>query len=114
MARDRLAAARASLDASFPAAAASSAYYAMLYAARAALSEHDRNAKTHRGVWDLFRETFVVGGSFDEALLSEARKAQRLREGADYDALPVSPDDAVRVVELAARFLAAVETMLGS
>jgi hypothetical protein len=28
---------------------------AMLYAARAALSEGDEHARTHRGTWNLFR-----------------------------------------------------------
>lgn len=43
-ARERLASARLALDAD--------------YAARAALSEDDRYAKTHSGTWSLFREVF--------------------------------------------------------
>jgi uncharacterized protein (UPF0332 family) len=50
----------------------SAAYYAMLYAARAALSEQDRYAKTHSGTWTLFRETFVRDGRFDPALARAA------------------------------------------
>lgn len=88
--RDRLAAARASLEASFSSNAASAAYYAMLYAARAALSEEERYAKSHSGTWTLFRDTFVLAGRFDEALFSEAHGAQKLREAADYEALAVS------------------------
>ncbi|MGH3031399.1 MAG: HEPN domain-containing protein [Gaiellaceae bacterium] len=60
MARDRLALARTALDAGFPSGAVSAAYYAMLSAARAALSEEERLAKTHSGAWSLFHESFVA------------------------------------------------------
>src|SRR3954451_16725309 len=40
--------------------AVSTAYYAMLYAARAALSERDRHARSHAGTWGLFREEFAL------------------------------------------------------
>jgi uncharacterized protein (UPF0332 family) len=48
------AAARALVDAGHAATAVSTAYYAMLYAARAALSERDVNARTHAGTWQCF------------------------------------------------------------
>ncbi|HEY7693135.1 MAG TPA: HEPN domain-containing protein [Gaiellaceae bacterium] len=107
-ARDRLGAARAALDAGFSSNAASAAYYAMLYAARAALSEQQLNAKTHAGTWALFREAFVAAGRFDDVLFSDAHGVQQLREAADYDALIVPDEDAERIVELAGRFVAAV------
>jgi uncharacterized protein (UPF0332 family) len=113
-ARDRLGAAQATLHAGFASSAASAAYYAMLYAARAALSEEERNAKTHSGTWTLFRETFVITGRFDAALFSESRATRRLREAADYDALMVPPDEAERIVALAERFVAAVDELLGA
>lgn len=62
------------------------AYYAMLYAARAALSERDEHAKTHRGTWHLFREQFVVNREVEELHLRAAQRAQGLREGGDYEA----------------------------
>lgn len=113
-AHDRLAAAHAALDAGFPSNAASAAYYAMLYGARAALSEEERNAKTHAGTWALFRETFVTTGRFDAALFSESHGTQQLREAADYDASIVPRDEAERVVGLADRFVAAVDGLLGA
>jgi hypothetical protein len=58
----------------------------MLYAARAALSEEERNARTHGGTWQLFRETFVDTGRFEGELAAAAQATQPLREGADYDA----------------------------
>ena len=75
-ARDRLEAARAALGAGFPSNAASAAYYAMLYAIRAALSEREQNARTHSGTWALFRESFVVTGRFDAALFAESHATQ--------------------------------------
>jgi uncharacterized protein (UPF0332 family) len=111
-ARDRLEAARAALDAGFSSNAASAAYYAMFYAARGALSEEERNAKTHAGTWGLFRETFVATGRFDNALFSAAHGVQQLREAADYDALIVPHEEAERVVDLADRFIDAVSGVI--
>jgi uncharacterized protein (UPF0332 family) len=113
-ARQRLAAARTTLAADLPNAAVSSAYYAMLYAARAALSEEDRFAKTHRGTWDLFREAFVEPGRFDRELALEARRAQRPREAADYDAQVIPREQAEEIVLLAERFVTAIDVMFGA
>lgn len=107
-ARDRLGAARAALSAGFPSNAASAAYYAILYAARAALSEEERNAKTHSGVWGLFHEIFVASGRFDPELFAEAQRTRDLREATDYEAVIVPHADAERIVELAERFVSAV------
>jgi len=111
-ARDRLAAARAAFDADFFSNSASSAYYAMLFAARAALSEDERHAKTHSGTWALFRQTFVMSGRFDRDLFAGAHRAQQQREAADYDAAMLSQDEAAWIVALADRFVTAVGDML--
>ncbi|MBD0329753.1 MAG: HEPN domain-containing protein [Thermoleophilia bacterium] len=113
MARERLDAARLVLEAGFEEGAVSAAYYAMLYAARAALSEEDRNARTHRGTWQLFRETFVEPGRFDADLVAAAQRAQGAREGADYDARRVSAEDAERLCAVAERFVAAIDELAG-
>lgn len=112
MALDALGAARATLDAGHPSRSVSEAYFAMLYAARAALSEEELNAKTHRGTWQLFREAFVEAGRFDRALAADAQRTQRVREGTDYDAVMVPLEEAQAVIELADRFVAAVSSML--
>lgn len=65
VARDRLTLASIALAAGSYGGAVSAAYYAMLNAARAALSEEDSYAKTHSGTWTLFRETFVATERFD-------------------------------------------------
>lgn len=112
MARDRLALAAAAVEIGHPEGAVSAAYYAMLYAARAALSEQDRNAKTHSGTWSLFREVFVLPGHFEPELADAASVTQRLREDADYDAASIPIGRARDVIELAARFVRAVESLL--
>lgn len=111
-ARERVSAARVLLDGGLMGPAVSSAYYAMLYAARAALSEEDRYAKTHRGTWDLFQELYVSGGRFDQELLTAARRIQKQREDVDYDAATLAADEAERIVETAGEFVRAVDGAL--
>lgn len=57
---DRAAIAQEVLASGHLAGAVSAAYYAMLYAARAALSEDDEYARTHGGVWHLFHQRYVA------------------------------------------------------
>jgi uncharacterized protein (UPF0332 family) len=110
-ARRRLAAAEvaASVD---PSTALSAAYYAMLYGARAALSERDSSAKTHRGTWHEFRSAFVDSDTIDAELAADVQKIQPEREQADYDAWSASAAEAQRTIELARRFLTAIEALL--
>jgi uncharacterized protein (UPF0332 family) len=110
-ARERLASARLTLDAGHPSSAINPAYFAMLSAARAALSEEDLYAKTHSGTWSLFREAFVASGRVDHELASAAEQTHRLRLDADYEAVRVPSADAEAVVDLAARFVAAIEAL---
>jgi uncharacterized protein (UPF0332 family) len=110
-ARRRLAAAEVAVEED-PSTALSAAYYAMLYGARAALSEHDSSAKTHRGTWREFRSTFVEDGSIDADLAAEVQKLQPEREQADYDAWSAPAEEAQRAIKLADRFLTAIEALL--
>jgi uncharacterized protein (UPF0332 family) len=64
-ARARLTGARHALSAGDLDLAVSAAYYAMLYAARGALSEKDEHARRHGGTWGLFHRRFVASGAFD-------------------------------------------------
>jgi uncharacterized protein (UPF0332 family) len=111
-ARDRAAVAKELLGSDHLEAAVSAAYYSMLYAARAALSEHDEHARTHRGTWNLFRTTYVVTDAFDATLFTLAQHAQAAREGGDYEAVRPSREEAERYVAGAGDFIAAVERML--
>jgi uncharacterized protein (UPF0332 family) len=110
-ARRRLAAADAVLEED-PSTALSAAYYAMLYCARAALSERGVYAKTHRGTWHEFRRTFVESGELDRELAASVQKIQPEREQADYDAWSAPADDARHAIDLARSFLAAVAELL--
>jgi uncharacterized protein (UPF0332 family) len=110
-ARRRLAAASAVVDED-PATALSAAYYAMLYAVRAALSEREVYAKTHGGSWHEFRRAFVETGDFDAELARAAHSIQPAREQADYDAWAVPPEEARHAIELAHAFITAIEEML--
>jgi uncharacterized protein (UPF0332 family) len=110
-ARRRLAAAEVAVKED-PSTALSAAYYAMLYGARAALSERDSSSRTHRGTWHEFRSAFVESGKIDAELAAEAQKIQPEREQADYDAWSAPLEEAQRAIGLAGRFLEAIETLL--
>jgi len=111
-ARRRLKAAAAAAEED-PSGAISLAYYSMLYAARAALSEQDLQARTHRGTWHEFRRLYVATGAFDATLAAAAQSTQPEREQADYDAWAAPAEDATRVMATAEQFLEAAQTLLG-
>lgn len=111
-AREWLAAAEAALRAGFAGGAGADAYYAILYAARAALSEEDRHAKTHKGVWAVFGELFVQTGRFDRSLYRAARSAEERRLDVHYEAVAISEAEGREAVADARRFIAAVTEML--
>jgi uncharacterized protein (UPF0332 family) len=111
-AKERLAGARKNLEQGEYAIAIGAAYYAMLYGARAALSERDRHAKTHRGTWILLRQTLVADGSLSAEIVAEAERMAELREAADYDAVVVEREQAERSVDSAKRFLSALQELL--
>lgn len=112
-ARERLASARDLLTSGHPETALSTAYYAMLYAARAALSEEDRYSRTHRGTWGLFRELFVLDGRLPAGLLKAAQQAQERREDTDYDAKPIAMEEAEATLAAADRLVGAVDELYG-
>jgi len=111
-ARDRAAIAREILASEHLEGAVSAAYYAMLYAARAALSEDEDHARTHRGTWHLFHERYVVTDIFDQRLHALAQRAQDAREKGDYEAVTPDRGEAEAIVAGAAEFIGAIERML--
>jgi uncharacterized protein (UPF0332 family) len=113
-ARERLADAQKIAGMVHPAVLVSAAYYAMLNAARAALSERGEYAKTHGGTWTLFSKVFVATGEFDRELSSLAGRVKEARERGDYDAAPPSPEEAADFLAGAADFVAAIERLLGT
>jgi uncharacterized protein (UPF0332 family) len=111
-ARDRAELARVALASGHLEGAVSAAYYAMLYAARAALSEQDEYARTHRGTWHLFHERYVTTGAFDQHLHALAQRTQEAREKGDYEAITPDRSEAERIVAGAAEYITAVEHMV--
>lgn len=106
-----LAAARVLLEANLPENSAAEAYQAMFSAARAALSELDREAKSHRGTWTLFDQLFVRQDLFEDSLRDAARNAEELRYDSDYRLGGASQDEASRVLADAEGFIARVRMM---
>jgi uncharacterized protein (UPF0332 family) len=111
-ARDRAVIARELLASGHLEGAVSAAYYAMLYAARAALSEDNAYARTHGGTWHLFHERYVITGIFDQHLHALAQRTQNAREKGDYEALTPDRDEAEAIVAGTTDFVVAVEHML--
>lgn len=109
----KLANARASLEAGFSEDAAAAAYFAMLFAARAALSEEDAHAKTHHGTWTLFSRHFVRTGRVAAHLPGEAESAREQREEADYGTGGATAGEAALSIECAEAFLREIERVTG-
>jgi len=113
-AREHLSAARLALNAELANPAISAAYTSMLNVARAALSEEDMFARTHKGTWHLFHQTFVLEGGFDAQLHKRAAGAQNDRVDADYGGRSLGLAKAREAVALAETFLAGVERLLAN
>lgn len=111
-AREWLATAEAALRSGFPAGAGAESYYAIFYAARAALSEDDRHAKTHHGTWSLFGELYVLPGRFPLDVYRAARSAEERRSDVHYEGVAISDREGREAVEDARRFIEAVGRML--
>jgi uncharacterized protein (UPF0332 family) len=111
-ARDRVALARIAFASGHLEGTVSAAYYAMLYAARAALSERDEYARSHSGPWHLFHDRYVTTGAFDQHLHALAQRAQKTRQEGDYEAVTPDHAEAEGFVNGAADFIVAVERML--
>jgi uncharacterized protein (UPF0332 family) len=89
------------------------AYYAMYYAAQAALlaagiAEPENGYKSHQGLIGAFGKHLILGGQIDQALGRSINKVQRLRQLADYVGDPPSLEDATLAVAEAKTFVAAI------
>lgn len=98
-----------------PDTACSCAYYAMFYAARAALvhvGQAERAmGKTHRGMIAAFSEHLVSPDLLPEEHGRAFRQAEQDRLEADYTGLGVTADTAAIIVERATALLAAVRNL---
>jgi uncharacterized protein (UPF0332 family) len=93
---------------------ASTAYYGMFYAARAALSEEGRVARKHGGTWHLMRELFVASGRFGEALVARAQKMEGQHLAAGHGGATFSRGTSEAHVRDARRFVEEIERLIGA
>jgi uncharacterized protein (UPF0332 family) len=93
--------------------AASRAYYAMFYAAEAALHRKGLRFSKHKAVIAEFNRAFVKPGVFAPRLFKSLQLGFDLRSQGDYSVLPVAPDRAETLLERASEFVAAVKKFLG-
>lgn len=92
---------------------ANRAYYAIFYAANAALAMHGLQRSKHPGVLALFRDTFVKPGVVESSYLRDYEEAMKRRHLSDYDLNTPVNADYVRVsLEAAQRFTSRVEHLL--
>jgi uncharacterized protein (UPF0332 family) len=93
------------------------AYYAMFYAARAALEATDPSlvhVTTHASVIGSFGTHLVLGRGIDSKHGRAINRAESLRRSLDYDGVGVSAQDAQGILDSAEAFIAAIEHFLSS
>ncbi len=93
--------------------AASRAYYAMLYAARALLLERGLSFSKHTAVIGAFGKQFAKSGSLDVKYHRYLIDAQDFRNLGDYGVGPeLTANQAKQVIQWAAEFLAMAQTQI--
>ena len=92
--------------------AASRAYYAMFYAAEAALLHKELQFKKHSAVHAYFNKLFVKTGVFPHEMFDWLKGASDLRTVGDYSTVRVREKDAARAIANAEEFIAAVRKYL--
>jgi predicted nucleotidyltransferase/uncharacterized protein (UPF0332 family) len=95
-----------------PALAAAEGYFAVLNAARAALSERDLFSRTHPGTWDLAYQELVLPGLLPRDFHRWATRLQGKREDVHYKCMRLTPEEAADAYAAAERFVRAVERLL--
>lgn len=114
-ASENLAAAQDLMEKGHAEVAVSRAYYAMFYAAEAALLEEGLEFSSHGAVHGAFGERLAKSGRLDPKLHRYLLDAYRARQSADYDApADISEEDARVVIDRAQEFISLVKRHLGS
>lgn len=92
-----------------PESAVSRAYYAMFFAAEAALLTRQLAFSSHKGVIAAFGEHFVKPGTFPAAMGRDLARAHDKRVVGDYDARPsITPEVASELVHAGRAFVARI------
>ena len=115
LADEALTTAEFNLDRGLLRAAANRAYYAMFYAASAAVAQTDsRPPRTHGGVANQFGLRYVTAGLFDATLAATLGETYELRRQSDYQLyVDFAENDVAAAVETAREFVGAIREMLG-
>ena len=92
--------------------AASRAYYAMFYAAEAALLSRNLSFSKHSAVIANFNRTFVKTGVFGPEMSKALQLGFDLRQQGDYTILPVSEERITGLLARADSFVASVTEFL--
>ena len=112
-AEDALYASRVLLDEGLYRDCVSRAYYAMFNAAQALLHADGYDPETHKGTLVLLDKHYVKDGRMAAQITQTLRQAFDLRQLADYSENPVSPSEAVEMVETAEAFLERIQEHMG-
>jgi uncharacterized protein (UPF0332 family) len=95
--------------------AISRAYYAMFYAAKAALLSKGLDLRRHSASIAKFRELYVITGQIDAEYLHYLGQAQSARERSDYAPFsPVGRQGAEEILTAAGNFINKVKEILGA
>ena len=93
--------------------AVSRAYYAMFYAAKAALLAEGVDLRRHSSAVTKFRELFVVTGRVDAEYLRYLGRAQSAREQSDYAPfVPLSKEGTEEILDTAESFIEKIKELL--
>jgi len=84
----------------------SRAYYAMFYAAKAALLNEGLDLRKHSATVAKFRELFVITGRVEADYLRYLGRAQSARERSDYAPfIPANREDALEILTTTETFI---------
>lgn len=93
--------------------AVSRAYYAMFYAAKAALLSEGVDLRRHSSAVTKFRELFVVTGRVDAEYLRSLGRAQSARERSDYAPFAsLSKDGTEEILNTASAFIEKIKELV--
>lgn len=92
----------------------SRAYYAVFYAASAALESLQERPKTHKGTAARFHQRVIIEGGFDLEIGGLLSRMATVRLTSDYGFMPPTPESTVSGIEAARRFADAIEAWLGA
>ncbi len=107
-----LAATRHLLEGGFHGESASRSYYAMFYAAEAALLSEGITASTHSGVHRMFGKHFIKTGVLPAQLSTHLGQVFKARQSADYGNAQTVRENAAEAMQKAASFVEHVEAYL--